>query len=84
MNTPVAAVPKTQGERSCAPDKRGMSAEEQRLRAAAMAGANGHNAMEGFFGSPILDSLQARYLAGEIDIRDAIHELKRNYALSEL
>ena len=38
--------------------------------------------MEGQFGSPLLTDLQARYIAGEIDTKDAIQELNTRYGLA--
>ena len=65
-----------------APKKPAISEAEQQRRASYVASANGHSAMEGQFGSPLLDSLQARYVAGEISSQDAIHELNKRYGLA--
>lgn len=64
-----------------APAKPSVSAAEQERRASHVASANGHSAMEGQFGSPLLDSLQARYVAGELTIEQSIAEAKRHYGI---
>lgn len=82
MSTSTAAIPgNTPSPRRSVSDA-GVSPKEQALRAAAVAGANGHNAMEGFFGSPVLTDLQTRYVAGEIEIEDAVQALKQSYGLA--
>ncbi len=72
-------VPKACSIQSASPAS--ISPRERERRANAVAWANGHSAMEGQFGSTLLRSLQARYVAGEIDTDDEIRELKRQYAI---
>lgn len=79
MNT-ATAVPQKFPPMAAA--KPAISEAEQQRRASYVASANGHSAMEGQFGSPLLDSLQARYVAGEISSQDAIHELNKRYGLA--
>ncbi len=51
-------------------------------RAAAIASANGHNAMEGLFPSTFSQDLQKRYMEGEIEIEEAVQAARRHYGLS--
>ena len=74
------AVPKQFPPRS-APAKPVVNAAGQERRASHVASANGHSAMEGQFGSPLLDSLQERYVAGELTIEQSIAEAKRHYGI---
>ena len=60
----------------------GISVQEQAFRAAAIASANGHNAMEGLFGSSFSQGLQKRYVNGDIEIEDAVQAAKRHYGLA--
>lgn len=59
-----------------------ISADERASRAAAIASANGHNAMEGLFSSAFSQDLQKRYIAGEIGIEEAVQAAKRHYDLA--
>lgn len=63
------------------PSKPAISREDLQRRASYVASANGHSAMEGQFGSPLLDSLQARYVSGELSIQESIDEAKRHYGI---
>ena len=56
--------------------------KERTSRAAAIASANGHNAMEGLFSSPFSQDLQNRYINGEMDIEEAVQTAKRHYGLA--
>lgn len=51
-------------------------------RAAAIASANGHNAMEGLFPSTFSQDLQKRYMEGEIEIEEAVQAARRHYGLA--
>lgn len=82
MSTSTAAVPLISHDPRDVAKKPRISPEEQALRVAAVAGANGHNAMEGFFGSPLLTELQNRYIVGEIEIEDAIQALKKSLSVA--
>jgi hypothetical protein len=76
----ATTVPRTFPPKS-APARPTLSAAEQERRASHVASANGHSAMEGQFGSPLLDSLQERYVAGELTIEQSIAEAKRQYGI---
>ena len=60
----------------------GSSARARVSRAAAIASANGHNAMEGLFPSTFSQDLQKRYMDGEIEIEEAVQAARRHYGLS--
>lgn len=64
-----------------APSAPTITLEEQQNRASYVASANGHSAMEGQFGSPLLHSLQERYVSGELNIQESINEAKRHYGI---
>ena len=82
MSTPTTAIPGSTVIPRPGVSKTTIHPKEQALRIDAVAGANGHNAMEGFFGSSALTNLQARYIAGEIEIEDAVKALKQSYGLA--
>ena len=58
-----------------------ISAKDRASRAAAIASANGHNAMEGLFPSLFSHDLQKRYMDGEISIEEAVQAARRHYGL---
>ncbi|WP_419805989.1 antitoxin VbhA family protein [Terriglobus sp.] len=80
MSTSTTALPHPAGKHP--PEVREISGKARMSRAAAIASANGHNAMEGLFPSTFSQDLQKRYMEGEIEIEEAVQAARRHYGLS--